>query len=92
MDLVDEAIVETCKLSEVTRAIHIGLLCVQPYPEDRPNMSFVVSMFDSENALPQPTQPGFFTESGMQGWNSSSQNPGEFVSTDEYTVTVSAPR
>lgn len=49
-------------MSEVVRSIHIGLLCVQQSPEDRPNISTVVMMLGSEGALPQPTQPGFFTE------------------------------
>ncbi|KAK1376657.1 Receptor-like serine/threonine-protein kinase [Heracleum sosnowskyi] len=57
LDLTDEAMLESCKSSEVLRAIHIGLLCVQPYPQDRPNMT----MLDSENELPLPKQPGFFT-------------------------------
>lgn len=49
-------------MSEVVRSIHIGLLCVQQSPKDRPNISTVVMMLGSEGALPQPTQPGFFTE------------------------------
>ncbi|WOG90564.1 hypothetical protein DCAR_0309808 [Daucus carota subsp. sativus] len=39
-----------------------GLLCVQQYPEDRPNMSSVLVMLTSKVSLPQPKQPGFFTE------------------------------
>ncbi|KAG6756985.1 hypothetical protein POTOM_037285 [Populus tomentosa] len=49
-------------LSEVLRSIHVGLLCVQENPEDRPNMSYVVLMLGNEDELPQPKQPGFFTE------------------------------
>lgn len=92
MDLIDETMVESCKLSEVARAIHIGLLCVQPYPQDRPNMEFVVSMLDSENELPEAKQPGFFMETGMQDSGSTFHNLGQFVSNGEYTVTFSAPR
>lgn len=55
-------IVESVDEFEVFRAIQIGLLCVQPYPEDRPSMSLVVVMLSSEIELPQPKQPGFFTE------------------------------
>jgi len=47
---------------EVLRSIQVGLLCVQQSPEDRPNMSSVVLMLASEGALPQPKQPGYFTE------------------------------
>jgi hypothetical protein len=49
-------------LSEVLRSIHVGLLCVQENPEDRPNMSYVVLMLGNEDELPHPKQPGFFTE------------------------------
>ena len=44
------------------RSIHVGLLCVQENPEDRPNMSNVVLMLRDDDTLPQPKQPGFFTE------------------------------
>lgn len=50
-------------LSEVMRCIQIGLLCVQKHPEDRPTMSVVLLMLDSETAtLPQPKEPGFYSE------------------------------
>ncbi|XP_073312240.1 G-type lectin S-receptor-like serine/threonine-protein kinase At4g27290 [Primulina huaijiensis] len=49
-------------LSKILRSIHIGLLCVQQYPEDRPSMSSVVLMLGNEGALPVAKQPGFFTE------------------------------
>ncbi|KAF9683450.1 hypothetical protein SADUNF_Sadunf04G0014900 [Salix dunnii] len=49
--------------SELLRSIHVGLLFVQQQPEDRPTMPSVMLMLDSENpALPQPNQPGFYTE------------------------------
>ncbi|GMN47392.1 hypothetical protein TIFTF001_016566 [Ficus carica] len=47
---------------QVLRCIHVGLLCVQQSPMDRPNMSSVVVMLGSESELPQPKQPGYFTE------------------------------
>lgn len=57
-----EIIQDSCYIQEVLRSIHIGLLCVQQSPDDRPNMSSVVLMLGSEGELPEPTQPGFFTE------------------------------
>ncbi|KAJ6897709.1 G-type lectin S-receptor-like serine/threonine-protein kinase [Populus alba x Populus x berolinensis] len=62
LELVGESKVETPYLSEVLRSIHVGLLCVQDKTEDRPNMSYVVLMLGNEDELPQPKQPGFFTE------------------------------
>ena len=50
-------------VSEVLRCIHVGLLCVQQRPEDRPNMLSVVLMLSRESLLPKPRQPGFYTDS-----------------------------
>ncbi|XP_059456160.1 G-type lectin S-receptor-like serine/threonine-protein kinase At4g27290 isoform X1 [Corylus avellana] len=63
MELIDELVGNSCTLSSVLRHIHVGLLCVQQRPEDRPNMSSVVQMLTSEILLPKPKQPGFFTDS-----------------------------
>ncbi|KAL6531048.1 hypothetical protein OROHE_014117 [Orobanche hederae] len=60
-ELVDACFRNSCNLSEVVRSIHIGLLCVQERPEDRPSMSSVVKMLASDNVLPEPIYPGFFT-------------------------------
>ncbi|WKA12298.1 hypothetical protein VitviT2T_029700 [Vitis vinifera] len=37
--------------------------------DDRPSMSAVVQMLGSEGALPQPKQPGFFSETNIQESN-----------------------
>eukprot|EP00258_Populus_trichocarpa_P020788 XP_024436807.1 G-type lectin S-receptor-like serine/threonine-protein kinase At4g27290 isoform X2 [Populus trichocarpa] len=62
LELAAKSKVKTPYLSEVLRSIHVGLLCVQENPENRPNMSYVVLMLGNEDELPQPKQPGFFTE------------------------------
>ncbi|KAK2640433.1 hypothetical protein Ddye_028228 [Dipteronia dyeriana] len=61
--------------SQVLRCIQVGLLCVQMFPEDRPEMSSVVFMLANEGLLlPQPKQPGFFTQRGfIPGSTSSSK-------------------
>jgi len=61
MELIDELESDLCTLCNVLRHIHVGLLCVQQKPEDRPNMSSVVRMLTNESLLPRPRQPGFFT-------------------------------
>jgi len=49
--------------SELLRCVQVGLLCVQKFPEDRPDMSSVVFMLGNESiALAQPKKPGFFSE------------------------------
>ncbi|XP_062170158.1 G-type lectin S-receptor-like serine/threonine-protein kinase SD1-1 [Alnus glutinosa] len=62
MELIDELESDLYTLCNVLRHIHVGLLCVQQKPEDRPNMSSVVRMLTNESLLPRPRQPGFFTD------------------------------
>ena len=59
-------IFESDNQHEVFRVIQIGLLCVQEYPEDRPDMSSAFRMLTSNDALPVPKQPGFFSERRSQ--------------------------
>ena len=61
-ELIDDHFSQSCFLSEVIRSIHVGLLCVQQYPDDRPSMSSVVLMLVGDGALPFPKEPGYFTE------------------------------
>ncbi|KAJ6980905.1 hypothetical protein NC653_024359 [Populus alba x Populus x berolinensis] len=75
LELAAGSKVETPYLSEVLRSIHVGLLCVQENPEDRPNMLYVVLMLGNEDELPHPKQPGFFTERDLvEASNSSRQS------------------
>ncbi|KAG5236057.1 G-type lectin S-receptor serine/threonine-protein kinase [Salix suchowensis] len=62
VELAAKSKVEAQHISEALRSIHVGLLCVQENTEDRPNISQVVLMLGDEKELPQPQQPGFFTE------------------------------
>lgn len=62
LELIAETVVQSCNQSEALRSIHVGLLCLQQSPEDRPSVSSVVVMLGSKGELPQPKQPGFFTE------------------------------
>ncbi|XP_031119030.1 G-type lectin S-receptor-like serine/threonine-protein kinase At4g27290 isoform X2 [Ipomoea triloba] len=61
IELLDEHLVESCNLTQVLRSIHIGLLCVQQHPEDRPSMYSVVQMLYNDADLPIAKEPGFFT-------------------------------
>lgn len=84
--LIDELMEGSFTTVEVERCIRVGLLCVQRCPEDRPTMSSVVSMLDSETmVLPQPKQPaGFYAESSMDD----AEDPVEKSPTNDVTVTV----
>ncbi|KAL5580195.1 hypothetical protein UlMin_012637 [Ulmus minor] len=74
LELIDESLVGSYSNSEVLRCIHVGLLCVQQHPEDRPTMSSVVSMLGNQTALAHPDQPGFFIAKRLVDVNDSSNN------------------
>uniref|UniRef100_A0A2N9EM92 non-specific serine/threonine protein kinase n=1 Tax=Fagus sylvatica TaxID=28930 RepID=A0A2N9EM92_FAGSY len=88
MELIDKSIEDMCALSDqVLRCVHVGLLCVQQRPEDRPDMSSVVLMLSSESLLPKPRQPGFYTEKALTEAASSSTKH-EQCSANEITITL----
>ncbi|KAF8414031.1 hypothetical protein HHK36_002030 [Tetracentron sinense] len=63
LELIDAFMEDPVPESESLKCIQVGLLCVQIRPDDRPTMPSVLLMLDSENTmLPQPKQPGFYTE------------------------------
>ncbi|EOY28574.1 Cysteine-rich RLK 10 [Theobroma cacao] len=60
MELIDQLLVQSCVAAEVLKCIHIGLLCVQEDPADRPRMTSVIVMLESETiTLPRPSVPAF---------------------------------
>lgn len=91
-EIVDATMRDSHDLSAVLRMIHVGLLCVQLSPEDRPNMSSVVLMLSSESALPQPNLPGFFTNTNVAAGDSSSSSSYKQYSHNDITVTVMSAR
>ncbi|XP_062018403.1 G-type lectin S-receptor-like serine/threonine-protein kinase At4g27290 [Rosa rugosa] len=63
LELIDPCLEYSYVDYEVLRCIQVGLLCVQKLPNDRPAMSSAVFMLCNEGAtLPEPKEPGFFTE------------------------------
>ncbi|KAK6785523.1 hypothetical protein RDI58_018978 [Solanum bulbocastanum] len=88
LELVDPKLVDSCNISEVLRSIHVGLLCVQQNPEDRPSMSTVIMMLSNEGILPSAKHPGFFTErkiGDVDQFSWSTQTPS---SINEVTITL----
>ena len=60
MALVDPTIWDPCFQMDISKCIHVGLLCVQELARDRPNVSTIISMLKSEILdLPTPKQPAF---------------------------------
>ncbi|KAI3881251.1 hypothetical protein MKW92_003408 [Papaver armeniacum] len=60
LELLDASFKENCSRSEVMRCIHIALLCVQHSIANRPTMTTVILMLNSNSVtLPTPTRPGY---------------------------------
>ncbi|ESR65345.1 hypothetical protein CICLE_v10007572mg [Citrus x clementina] len=83
--LIDPCIQDSFNLAEVIRCIHIGLLCVQQHPKDRPSMPSVILMLGSETVLPQPKQPGYLADRKSTRQDYSSSTP-ESCSTNTITI------
>jgi hypothetical protein len=79
-EMVDPAMSRYVSASDVRKCVHVALLCVQENPADRPVMSSVVMMLDSETvSLQVPSKPAFFARNG-------GAKPG--VASDESTASV----
>jgi hypothetical protein len=87
IELVELRIKDSCDISEVLRCIHVSLLCVQQYPEDRPTMSSIVLMLGSEMELVEPKEPGFFPRKISDEGKLCSSNQNEISSNEELTIT-----
>ncbi|KAG6722419.1 hypothetical protein I3842_03G158700 [Carya illinoinensis] len=60
LDLMDQTLHEVCNADQFVKCANIALLCVQDDANDRPTMSNVVTMLDSETAtVPTPKKPAF---------------------------------
>lgn len=87
LELIDKNLEEdSCSLSQILHCIHVGLLCVQQHPEDRPGMAGVLLMLVSEFELPEPKQPGFFGKYSSE--TDSSTRKQQLSSTNEITITL----
>ncbi|KAF3457335.1 hypothetical protein FNV43_RR01992 [Rhamnella rubrinervis] len=59
LDVVNPALCQPFSTDEVSRCIHIGLLCVQEAATGRPTMSDVIFQLANETTLPTPNTPSF---------------------------------
>ena len=83
---------DSCSLYEVSRCIHVGLLCVQDQATDRPTMLNVVFMLSNETLqLSPPKQPVFFINTFVEEIPISEIKP-ESCSVNNVTVSVMTPR
>ncbi len=82
LDLMDETLRDTCIADQFVKCVNIGLLCVQHNPSDRPTMSNVIKMLDSETTnLLTPKQPALFIMKDQ----STSTSSNRLESNDELT-------
>ena len=80
-------------IAEMMRCIHIGLLCVQQNVADRPNMTSVLLMLNSNSVdLPSPTQPASFLQRNLPSAESLQQGINSSVSKYEVSITELYPR
>ncbi|KAM7278803.1 hypothetical protein ACFE04_005937 [Oxalis oulophora] len=84
LELIDDTLTSSCIISEVLRT-------VQENPEDRPNMAIVGLLLGSDQEMPDPNEPGFFTERKFLDTDSSSSKP-ESYSLNNMTITLLSAR
>ncbi|XP_009350265.1 G-type lectin S-receptor-like serine/threonine-protein kinase B120 [Pyrus x bretschneideri] len=89
IEVIDESLREMCQLDEALRCIHVGFLCVQEAPADRPSMSSVIRMLQSNEAtsLPPSKEPAFSIHRRAGAVGSSPQASARF-SNNELTISL----
>ncbi|CAD5324963.1 unnamed protein product [Arabidopsis thaliana] len=97
LELVDPSFRDNYRINEVSRCIHIALLCVQEEAEDRPTMSAIVQMLTTSSiALAVPQRPGFFFRSSKHEQvglvDRLSINTSALCSVDDASITNVTPR
>lgn len=103
LELLDPMVGDCYSKNEVIRCIHIGLLCVQEDPADRPTMATILLMLNSYSvSLPSPGQPAFFVPSGMDSnggmkmmysdQSATKSSPSHQYSINEASITELLPR
>jgi hypothetical protein len=95
LDLIDPSIKDSCESPDrIFRCIHVGLLCVQESPADRPTMPLVVQMLSNDNAsLPSPKEPAFSSLSRQRSSNFVAfHNTSTIYSNNELTISLPEAR
>lgn len=75
LEAVDRNLIDHCSSQYLIRCIHVGLLCAQENPSERPGMEAVLLMLSSQSmTLPVPSAPAFIFQSGTATANQNNQN------------------
>ncbi|XP_057986337.1 G-type lectin S-receptor-like serine/threonine-protein kinase B120 isoform X2 [Hevea brasiliensis] len=89
MEAVDPSIRDSCCENEVLKCIQVGMLCVQDSAVQRPTMSSVVLMLESNNpTLPLPRQPTYTSMRTSMDTLEIDLEGQEIVSSNDVTVTM----
>ncbi|XP_048317901.2 G-type lectin S-receptor-like serine/threonine-protein kinase At1g11410 [Ziziphus jujuba] len=90
LDIVDPILCQPFSAQEeISKCIHIGLLCVQEGATHRPTMSAVISMLANDTTLPPPNTPAFiFNQKTSHNADASTSRSGEAASLNSVTITT----
>ncbi|KAK7842550.1 cysteine-rich receptor-like protein kinase 10 [Quercus suber] len=89
LEFIDPLLMESAQTIEVLKCMHIGLLCVQEDPADRPTMTSVAVLLGNESVpLPEPKHPALAISRLIQIDQLSAANP----SVNELTLSNVSPR
>ncbi|OIT04815.1 putative cysteine-rich receptor-like protein kinase 20 [Nicotiana attenuata] len=92
LELMYPRLSQSCVAAEIIKCIHIGLLCVQQDPADRPTMSAVVFMLENDpQTLPQPSQPAF-SIGRIVVRSAEPRSNNQLCSNNEVTLSILSPR
>ncbi|XP_039684346.1 G-type lectin S-receptor-like serine/threonine-protein kinase At1g11330 isoform X2 [Medicago truncatula] len=87
ISLIDPEVWDACFESSMLRCIHIGLLCVQELPKERPSISTVVLMLINEiRHLPPPGKVAFVHKQNSKSTTESSQKRHQSNSNNNVTL------
>ncbi|AET02783.1 cysteine-rich RLK (receptor-like kinase) protein [Medicago truncatula] len=85
LKLMDPTLNDTFVPDEVKRCIHVGLLCVEQYANDRPTMSEVISVLTNKYVLTNlPRKPAFYVRREIFEGETTSKGQ----DTDTYSTTT----
>ncbi|XP_074270310.1 G-type lectin S-receptor-like serine/threonine-protein kinase At1g11330 [Silene latifolia] len=67
VSLINPDILNQSFQGQILKCVHVALLCVQEFPEDRPDVSALIAMLDVDDVktLPIPQSPGFTRSKGF---------------------------
>ncbi|XP_078165031.1 receptor-like serine/threonine-protein kinase SD1-7 [Carex rostrata] len=88
LKLLDKAVESPVLTTELSRCVHVGLLCVQECPDDRPSMSSVLMMLSCDNLeLPAPKKPLICSSNIGVSTTDSNSYKYDLISGDQLTIT-----